>query len=119
MSLRNGGVRLLPIEYGTFRADIRRFFTECVLVPGTRVMDPMAGTAPFIPHVETRGLAGHFNDILPVHYHINRAKTRSAFQGYLNMQDRDAKGLLREAVSCMQGLGRLRLLVSKDWVADG
>ncbi len=114
----NDRVRLLPTEYGTFRKDIRDFLREEALRGAKRVMDPMAGTAPFIPDVEKGGLVGHFNDILPVYYYLNQAKTCDVFQAFRATEKQDEGFVLRELLRCLDGLKRKRWVISEKWIED-
>ena len=109
---------LLPRDYGTFRPKIFDFFLKDVLPKSHRILDPMAGTAPLLPLITTAGVKGHFNDILPSHYFINKAKTFGCFLALRKRQGREKRFLFREVMRCLRPLNRARLLVSKNWIHD-
>lgn len=107
-------VRVLSSEYATFRR-IRDYIVERIL-PGHSVLyDPMAGTAPLIPVVETQGYVGYFNDISPVHLHINKAKAYRVFESYRKLGH---EWFIKELLHCMRRLKRTRLSLSEKWMDD-
>jgi hypothetical protein len=66
--------KFLDHEYAGFRPQIVEFFVESVLPSTKSVIDPMSGTAPLIPYTERLGITSCFNEILPIHYFVNKAK---------------------------------------------
>lgn len=106
-------IKILDSEYATFRRDILKYFICTVLKKPGVIIDPMSGTAPLIPFVETNGFTAYFNDLMPVHYYINQAKTRKAFEAY------KAKGkdwFFNELLDLMSRLRGKRLHLSSDWI---
>lgn len=115
---RNGGIRLLPCEYASFRKWVREFLQGAIRREDGRVMDPMAGTAPLIPFVEKNCQVGYFNDALPVHHHVNRAKTCDVYQALLAREDSSRDFLLHELLDCLGDLEGKCLLVCSTWIQE-
>jgi hypothetical protein len=109
-------VRILSSEYGAFRDDILKFFKETLLEEPSVIFDPMAGTAPLIPFIETNGHTAYLNDILPIHFWINKAKTHQAFRSY---QQRGYDWYFRESLHCLSSLEGKEKYISDKWMADG
>lgn len=106
---------LLSSEYGTFRDDVQLVVERDILTKPCTILDPMAGTAPFVPFVETKGYKAYFNDILPLHYFINRAKTYDVFQ---NFRERGYDWFFEQMIKCMSPLQNKTLLISDNWIDD-
>lgn len=106
--------KILSSEYGAFREEIQEFFKRILKKPSV-ILDPMAGTAPLIPFVETNGHIGYFNDILPIHFFINRAKTYKIFQVY---QQNGYDWHLQQLLHCMASLEGKVLCISDKWIDD-
>ncbi len=115
MSGSEGKIRFLPRHYGAFRSWVRKYFAEEVLPNAGKVFDPMAGNAPFIPYIEKNGLKGYFNDILPFHYYVNRAK---AVDIRTEFERRKAGFYLRELSILLRGLRNKKLVISDDWIHE-
>ena len=64
--------KILSSEYGAFREEIQDVFKRLLVKPSV-ILDPMSGTAPLIAFIETKGHTAYFNDILPVHFFVNKA----------------------------------------------
>lgn len=110
-----GVIKILSSDYAIFRPDIQEYIKERILPHHSIMLDPMAGTAPLIPFVETHGHIAYFNDILPIYFFINRAKKYKIFQtcnkyGY--------KWFLRELLHCLALLKNKRLIISDKWIDD-
>jgi hypothetical protein len=107
--------RILPSEYGAFRGEIQGFFKHTVLKKPSVILDPMTGTAPLIPFIETNGHTAYLNDILPVHFFINKAKTYQAFRNY---QKRGYDWCFQGLLNCMSPLEGKELCISDKWIDD-
>ena len=107
--------RLLCSEYGSFRDQVQIKLKGEILTKPCTIMDPMAGTAPFIPFVETSGFKAYFNDILPLHFFMNRAKTYEVFQ---NFRERGYEWFFEQMLKCMSSLENKTLLISDNWIED-
>ncbi len=108
-------VKLLRPEYATFRHYVIKFFKEHLPKEPTTILDPMAGTAPLIPFVETHGHTAYFNDILPIHTFINNAKTYSAFECF---RKRGYDWFYKQLLRCMKSLQGKRLCISDKLIDD-
>lgn len=109
-------LRVLATEYGSFRAEVLEFAVKEV-IPGLKsILDPMCGSAPFAPYVEAAGGTGHFNDILPFHYFINKGKSYPACRAYRRLERPRAGALIKEVVACLSGLRRIKMVVSRSWI---
>jgi hypothetical protein len=110
--------KLLPKEYASFRPEIVSYFASQVL-PGSRIIfDPMAGTSPLIPYVEHLGLKAYFNDLLPIYFYLNRAKTYTVFKKIKSIQSKDSKFLENELLKCLNKLRNKKLLMSENWIHE-
>jgi len=108
--------KILSSEYGAFRGQIQELFERKLGKKQQKViLDPMAGTAPLIPFIETNGHTAYFNDILPLHFFINKAKTYRAFQQY---QRRGYDWYFQQLLSCMAPLKNEVLRISGEWIDD-
>jgi len=107
--------KLLSSEYATFRPEILDYLRDEVLTEPVTILDPMAGTAPLVPFVETHGHKAYFNDILPLHSIVNRAKTYEAYQCYL---ERGHDWFLQRLLESMATLEGKRLRISHEWIDD-
>lgn len=108
--------RILHSGYAIFRADIQQYIIKQILPHHSSILDPMAGTAPLIPILETQGYTSYINDILPVYFFINQAKQYSVFQRY---QKYGKEWFLKELLSCMRFLKKRRLCISNEWIEKG
>jgi hypothetical protein len=107
--------RILSSEYGAFRSQILEFFEGTLLRKPSVILDPMAGTAPLIPFIEMNRHTAYLNDILPVHYWINKAKTYKAFRDY---QQRGYDWYFQESLDCMSSLEGKEVYRSDKWIDD-
>lgn len=111
-------IKILPREYSSFRDDIISYFDSQVLPFAKTILDPMAGTAPLIPFATKHGIKSFFNDIIPLHYFINRSKT---FHVYKHIKDHLSKQptfLIEELSKCLVNLRKNRLIISDKWIPD-
>lgn len=106
--------RLLPVEYARFRPHVLGFLERVIPARPSVILDPMAGTAPLLPFVQTHGHTGYFADLLPVHYYANRLRSYDSCRLY--------RQLGREKIIDMvlRSSGRLRSVaerqrISADW----
>jgi len=67
--------------------EVVEFLLTFALNAQRRLLDPMCGRAWLFPHTERRGLPVHFNDILPVHYILNRAKASPELTGLFKSEN--------------------------------
>jgi hypothetical protein len=107
--------KVLSSEYGAFRSEIQEYFRDTVLKKQSVILDPMAGTAPLIPFIETNGHVAYLNDVLPIHFFINKAKTYQAFQHY---QQRGYDWYFQQLFHCMALLEGKKLCISDKWIDD-
>lgn len=110
--------KVLHKEYASFRNDIVQFFVKEVLPRAKTIVDPMAGTAPLIPFVELLGLKAYFNDILPIHVYINKAKTYQVFNALQSFAKKDPNFLKKELRNCFSTVKNHRLRISDKWIPD-
>ena len=75
-------LKILNTEYAKFRPEIVDYFIKSKIFNNTILLDPMSGSSPLIPFIEKGGCIGYFNDILPVFFYINSAKTNKIFKCY-------------------------------------
>lgn len=115
ISLISKKPKILSKEYASFRPDIINYFVTNVLPKSRIVFDPMSGTAPLIPHIEYFGLKAYFNDIMPIHYYINRSKT---YKIYKQIKIKKQSFLEHELKFCLKPLKNKQLLVSEKWIHD-
>jgi len=106
--------KILSSEYSAFRGEIQEFFKGKLKKPSV-ILDPMAGTAPLIPFIETHGHTAYFNDILPIHFFINKAKTHQAFQHY---RQHGYDWYFQQLLHCMTPLEGKVLCISDKWIDD-
>lgn len=83
---RNSHVpQVLASEYASFHNEvIQTLFSilldrEQIWSRPLILYDPMAGTAPLIPLAECRGYVAYFNDLNPLHFYVNTAKTAESY----------------------------------------
>jgi hypothetical protein len=107
--------RILSSEYGCFRKEIQSRFKERILTKPSTILDPMAGTAPLIPFVEKNGHKAYFNDILPIHFFINKAKTYRVFKNY---QSHGHDWFFSKLVDRLSSLEGKMLCISNKWIDD-
>jgi len=110
--------RFLPTEYTSFRPDIINFFLEQILPNSKRILDPMAGTAPLIPYIGILNKQAIFNDINPLHYFVNRAKTRQCYNSLNTCFKGKMEALFKEVYYCLRKLRGKRLEISDKWIPD-
>lgn len=108
-------MKVLISEYATFRRDVLEYIISRILPCHSVILDPMAGTAPLIPFVETHGYSAYFNDILPVHFFVNKAKQYSIFKCH---EKHGYSWFLRELLNCMRFLKGKRSCLSENWIDD-
>ncbi len=111
--MKNG--KLLGSEYASFRDDIKKRFKELLKKQRVVMLDPMAGTAPLIPLIESQGHRAYLNDILPLHFFVNQAKTYRMSRHYL---DRGHRWFCEKLLDCMSNLQGKRLCISEKWIED-
>jgi hypothetical protein len=109
-------VKLLSSEYSAYRDDILKIFIEKILKKPSIILDPMAGTAPLIPFIELNGHVAYFNDILPLHFFINKAKTYQVFQDY---QTHGYDWYNQKLLDCMAPLEGKAFCISDKWINEG
>lgn len=107
--------KVLSSEYATFRSEIQKYFKDRLLKKPSVILDPMAGTAPLIPFIETNGHTAYLNDILPLHFFINKAKTYQVFQHY---QQCGYDWFFQQLLCCMTPLEGKVLCMSDKWIDD-
>lgn len=108
--------KILSTEYGAFNEDVRDFFKARLSERGQSViLDPMAGTAPLIPFIEHNGHTAYFNDLMPLHYFINKAKI---FEVYENYEDNGAEWYIQKLHRCMGSLEDKVSIISDKWIDD-
>jgi hypothetical protein len=103
-------IKILRKEYASFRPEVVDFFVKKVLPRSRVVLDPMAGTSPLIPYIEYSGISAHFNDILPIHLFVNRAKTYTTYYKIRKLEENNPGSLEKELCYCMLRLKNHRLL---------
>ena len=108
-------IKTLIPEYAVFRPDIHEYFQMKILKEPLVILDPMAGTAPLIPFIETHGHRAYLNDILPVHFYINRAKRYQIFQCY---KQYGYDWYVQQLLHCMAPLQGKHLCISDKWIDD-
>lgn len=111
-------VKILNKEYAAFRNTIVEYFVKKVLPKSKVVLDPMAGTAPLIPYIEYYGLKAFFNDILPLHYYLNRAKTYRVYNSVKSNMEKKSTFLESESKKCLARLKNKNLVMSENWIHD-
>jgi len=107
--------KILSSEYGAFRGEIQEFFKRKLRKKPQVILDPMAGTAPLIPFIEKNGHTAYLNDILPIFFFINKAKTHQVFQHY---QQHGYDWYFQELLDCMAHLEGKTLCISDKWIDD-
>lgn len=107
--------KVLYSEYAAFRKKgVLEFFEKKLQSKRSlTIYDPMAGTAPLIPLVECGGHRAYFNDIFPLHYFINRAKTFNSFQCF---RQTGKSWFLDRMKSHMKLINNKRLVISEKWI---
>ena len=75
----------------------------------------MAATAPLIPFIEMKGHTAYFNDVIPLHYFINKAKTYRVFTDY---QKKGYDWYFEQLLKCMTLLDGKVLVMSDNWIDD-
>jgi len=96
-------IKILHTEYGSFNDDIIQFLIRRLKEKkNCSLLDPMAGTAPLIPFIENNDYRAYFNDLMPLHFFINRAKTYDIYQSYLK------QGKIWYQKELQEALGTLR-----------
>jgi hypothetical protein len=109
-------VALLPTEYSSFRTEIRQYFVDKVLPQAKTFLDPWAGNASLMPYLEFNSREVYFNDILPLHYYINKAKTFRVAK-YLLISERNVEATLKTALlDILYPLDNKKLTISSQWI---
>jgi len=114
-SSKKRNYKLLTPEYATFRSEILEYIEPKEFKKPTILLDPMAGTAPLIPLIEINGHKAYFNDILPLHGYINKAKTYDIYETY-NKHGYD--WFFQQLVKCMSQLKGKRLYISEKPIEE-
>jgi hypothetical protein len=115
MKKRSRAPKTLSSEYSAFRDQIQKSFKRKLRKEPKVIYDPMAGTAPLIPFIETNGHVAYLNDILPMHFFINKAKTYQVFQQY---KQYGFDWYFQQLLSCMTPLEGKVLCISDKWIDD-
>ena len=79
------------------------------------ILNPMAGSAPLIPYFETHGHKAYLNDILPIHYHINKVKLFQCRNLFFEYGFEWFREKLLEYFAPLDVKGRA---VSAEWIND-
>ena len=111
-------IKILHKEYYSFRDDIVSYFDSHVLPLAKSILDPMAGTAPLIPYATKHGTKAFFNDIVPLHYFINRAKTVSVYRHIIDLLSKKPNFLTEEILECLVKMRKKKLIISDKWIPD-
>jgi len=106
--------KILNTEYGSYRKEVYLFLLRRLQTPSV-ILDPMAGTAPLIPFIETNGHMAFFNDILPIHFFINKAKTLKIYHKY---QEYGYDWYCEQLLHCMNSLEGKSSIISDKWIDD-
>jgi len=116
MKIQTRKIKLLPTEYSSFRPEIHEFFLERVLPKSQKILDPWAGHASFLPYFELGGVSAHFNDILPIHYFLNQAKTFHVADSVLHSN----LGIIAKhhLIELLAPLDNYKLTISAKWMDD-
>jgi len=105
-------------EYASFRNDILNYFISNVLPSSKIILDPMSGTAPLIPYCEQYSLIGLFNDILPQHFYVNRAKTFKVFKSVYKIISKKNSYFYPELYRIFKSFNKFNLVFSDTWIKD-
>lgn len=114
--MQNENSHLLFRQYSSFRKGIIDFFLGNVLDNCKSLMDPWCGTVSLFPYVLRRSKQNLFNDILPLHYHLNRAKQPFVLNYAFN--EGGGKKSCEFLSKQLKALNKKRLVVSNDWFED-
>lgn len=107
--------KILASEYATYRNDILEHFYKHILKKPCIFYDPMAGTAPLLPYLEVRGYTSYFNELLPVHYFANRAKSYTVFLKY---RKNGKEWFQARLLELLLGLKDKKLHHSNEWINE-
>ena len=107
--------KLLPTEYASFRKDVIEYLVTKITI-GSKLLDPMAGTAPLLPFAESRGIEAHFNDLLPVHFIINSAKKINVFNSLVKREKHEKEFLKNKITKLLQPLEGKEFKISENWI---
>lgn len=118
MTKRYSRPKIFHFEYASFRNDIVKRFISNVLPSSKVVLDPMAGTAPLLPYCEQFSLIGLFNDILPQHFYINRAKTFKVFKSVSKVLSKKKSYFYPELYRTFRSFNKFKLVFSDTWIKD-
>lgn len=110
--------KVLYHEYTAFRNEVIKHFVEKILPDSKVLFDPMAGTAPLIPYVNYLNLKAYFNDINPLHFYINKAKTFMINKTVKNILSGSSDYLFKEMSFRLRKLKRKSLVFSNKWIPD-
>lgn len=105
-------IKILHTEYGSYNDDVIQFLIRRLKEKKNGLLlDPMAGTAPLIPFIENNGYRAYFNDIMPLHYFVNKAKT---YDIYYNYQKNGKQWYQQELEKCMESLKNKKSVISNE-----
>lgn len=113
MSYNNGRLKLLATEYGSFRPKVREFFHSNILENANSFFDPWSGTAPFIPSILLHGKSAFYNDIMPLHFFVNKAKQYKIYLKLIKSKDQ----LKKELLKCLKKLDKVKFRISEDIIS--
>lgn len=105
-------IKILHTEYGSYNDDVIQFLIRRLKENKSgSLLDPMAGTAPLIPFIENNGYRAHFNDIMPLHYFINKAKTYDIYDNY---QENGKLWYQKKLEKCLESLKNKKSVISNE-----
>ena len=108
---------LFQNQYASFRQDVITFLIQNL--PGQyTVLDPMAGSAPLLPFMESQGRNAIFCDFLPIYYYLNLAKTIDVYKAYVRHKEKNRRFLIKLVSSLLNPLSSQTLAVSEGWLND-
>lgn len=108
-------IKLLDSEYATFRKGVLDYFCKNVLTEPCIFYDPMAGSASLLPILENNGYISFFNDLLPLHYFINQAKSYEIFQKF---RQNGPEWYLIKLLQMLSPLKGKRLYLDSEWINE-
>jgi hypothetical protein len=111
-------VKILHKEYSSYRCDIVEYLVKEIIPYAKSFLDPMSGTAPLIPYLYGNIEKAYFNDLIPLHKHINAAKTYEIYKGITKLTNAHPQLIKKELQRCLKGLERKQLIISDDWIPD-
>ncbi len=111
-------IRFFASEYASYRDWIITFFIDQVLKRNIRIFDPMAGHCLLLPFIQKTAAIAYFNDIMPYHYYVNKAKTYAVFAALERAEKKKHNYILNEALHCLSRLRNKKFIVSEAWIND-